>query len=197
LEICFSAFPKLKAGGDIGVGRPKQNSDAIPGILIEDGRILFSTEKTAYFFDVTDRTIRNWEKSGAPGKARHGWWDIKELRKWVEADDESSLNTRKIIADVKYRELKAQREEISIQELEGFYMKKEDVASEWAKRVLEVKKALLALCRKIAVKIPDPDMKIYVEGLVETEVYDLLDQFARHGKYTPKSDKQTKSKQQN
>ena len=40
-----------------------------------------STSETCQFFNVTQKTLSNWEKKGAP-KKDHGKWDIKELIEW-------------------------------------------------------------------------------------------------------------------
>lgn len=154
---------------------------------VENDDILLNSEMAALHFGVTPRTLNFWQKKGCP-KATRGWWNIREVMQWNGQNTSSdSLAARKLKAEVEYREAKATQENKKVEIQEGFYFAKEDVIQEWSKRILEIKSGLLALKRKIAGEIVDPDMRNFVEGLVEVEVYDLLQQYSRNGQYTPKS----------
>lgn len=162
-------------------------------LRIADGQILLNTEKTGEFFGVTRETLSAWSKRGAPKEAR-GWWNIRELMMWLgkmpaSGSDgtvgEVSAEARKLHADAEYRELKAAREKIALEALMGQLMHRNEVAAEWARRIAELKTSLMALARKIAGQMPDPDTRRVVESVIANEVRDYLEQYSRAGKYTP------------
>lgn len=169
-----------------------KNSDRIAPSWIrfpdpEGGRFLLSSEYTARFFGVTPRTLLDWEKKGAP-KASRGWWDPKAIMEWREGSANSgvdNLTAKKLKAEVIYKEAKAAREQRMNLILEGEYVPLADIEDEWARRVTEVKSGLLALTNKIAGQITDPDIRLEVEQVIRDEVYELLEQYARDGTYTP------------
>lgn len=169
---------------------PKNKSDTIPNWIRiqEGGGFHLNSEKTADFFGVTPRTLLDWAKKGAP-KVQRGWWDPKAIMEWrgsVESDSgENSLAVKKLKADVDYKEAKAIREQRMNQILEGEYVPVAEIETEWSRRVTEVKTGLLALTNKIAGQITDPDIRLEVEQVIRDEVYELLEQYARDGTYTP------------
>lgn len=172
-------------------------------VRIENGEILLNTEKTAEFFGVTRMALSLWTKKGAP-KAARGWWNIRELMVWLGkapvsgpdgAGGEASAEARKLAADAEYRELKAAREKIALEALMGQLMHRNEVAAEWSRRIAELKASLMALARKIAGQIPDPDARRVVESVIANEVRDYLEQYAREGRYTPtRTSKQAKAR---
>jgi len=165
----------------------KKKSDiAVPSWICFEGDFFYlNSEKTAQFFDVTPRTVTNWKKRGAP-QPKRGWWDLKKLVEWMGIGNEETMMARKIKAETSYREAKAEREQILKNELLGKYMQIEQVEEEWAKRVTEVKSGLMALARAVAAEFADPDIRKTVEKVVNNEVIDLLEQYSRTGRYTPK-----------
>lgn len=148
-------------------------------------RILLKTTEAAVFFDISSRTLQRYHKQGCP-KYKRGWWDIKEIRKWLnqEAED-NKLESRKLKAEIEYKEAQAKLKEKELEISEGDYIEKEEVKSQWIRRVIEVKKGLLALPQKIASQITDPKTRSLVEGVCEDEVIELLEQYARKGEHTP------------
>ena len=157
-------------------------------IRIEGKKILLNTKMTAYFFSVSTRTLSNWHQKGCP-KYDRGWWNPKKIMQWHhENNDEDNLAAQKLKAEVRYKEARAEREMRTLEVEEGEYLEKEEVKEEWVRRVIEIKNGLLSLSRKVAGQIPDQETRALVEGVIEDEVYDLLEQFARRGRYTPTSE---------
>jgi len=155
-------------------------------LRIENDKFYLNSEKTAEFFDVTDRTIRDWDdKAGGILKLTRGWWDIKAIMEWRSGANSESDVARKLRAEADLKEEQAAKAKREREILEGQYLPVEEMSSEWARRLVEVKSGLLAMSRKIASQFSDPDIRIEVEKIASDEVYDLLDQYSRDGKYTP------------
>jgi hypothetical protein len=167
-------------------------------LKIEGETVLLNSGKTAEFFGVTVKTLAQWAKEGCPKHAR-GWWNPKEILAWRgEATDEGtkeamSVLARKLKAEADYKEARAESAIRQNEILEGQYMPKDEIETQWARRVIELKTGLLALGNKIAGQITDPDIRLEVERVINDEVYELLEQYARDGSYTPKATAKVKS----
>lgn len=161
--------------------------------------VLLNSQKTADFFAVTVKTLAEWAKQGCPKHAR-GWWNPKDVMAWRgEATDENtkeamSVLARKLKADADYKEARAAAALRQNEILEGQYMPREEIETQWSRRITELKAGLLALSNKIAGQITDPDVRLEVERVITDEVYELLEQYARDGVYTPKPIKRKTSK---
>jgi len=167
-------------------------------LKIEGERALLNSGKTADFFGVTVKTLAQWAKEGCPKHSR-GWWDPKEILAWRgEATDEDtkeamSVLARKLKAEADYKEARAEAAIRQNEILEGQYMPREEIETQWANRVIELKAGLLALGRKIAGQIADVEVRLEVERVINDEVYELLEQYARDGVYTPRATKKPKA----
>lgn len=162
-------------------------------IRIEKGNILLNTKHTADFFGVSTRTLTDWVRRGAP-KVSRGWWNLRELMTWLGmvpvADDESqaSPEARKLLADAEYRELRASRERMKLESLATQLMHRKSIAEEWSLRVNALRSSLKDLAKKIRGKIPDPKTERDIIQALEVEFEELLNQYARPSKYTPKNE---------
>ena len=167
--------------------KPKKTTKpAVRWLRIENDKVYLNSEKTAEFFDVSDRTIRDWDdKAGGFLKLARGWWDIKAIMEWRSGTNEESDAARKLRAEADLKEEQAAKAKREREILEGQYMAVEEIHTEWARRISEVKSGLLAMAKKIAGQFSDSDMRIEIEKITSDEVYDLLDQYSRDGKYTP------------
>ena len=96
-----------------------------------------------------------------------------------------SDEARKLKADADYREIKAAREKRMMEILEGQYIEKTELETEWARRIIEVKSALLLLSKKVSTEFTDAPIRRTVEKVITSEVYVMLEQFSREGAYTP------------
>ncbi len=174
---------------------PKVKHDIPRWVRVINDKILLNTEKTAEFFGVTDHTIRDWDaKAGGILKIERGWWDIKAIMEWRSGANEESDAARKLRAEADLKEEQAAKARREREILEGQYMAVEEIHTEWARRISEVKSGLLAMAKKIAGQFSDPDLRIEIEKIVSDEVYDLLEQYSRDGKYTPTKKKGRKRK---
>ena len=111
---------------------------------------VFNTAQTCEFFNVSRETLSGWAKRGAPKEGR-GSWDLKKLMEWKLGSDkvkEESPELRKLKADVRFREIKAELEEIKILEKVGQYVSVDDVEKSLAEVFLRVKQGLLFIGRR-------------------------------------------------
>lgn len=164
----------------------KQKASQVPRWLWVDGEKWYlSSEKTAEFFGVSNRTLLNWDNaSGGTLKKDTGWWDVQAIVRW-QLDHEKSDAARKLKSEADLKTEQATKARIENEESKGKLIPKADVENEWARRIVELKNSLQALGRKIAGRISDPDTRIEVEKLISDEVYEMLSQYSREGVYTP------------
>jgi hypothetical protein len=164
----------------------EKSAGKIPRWLWLDGdKFYLNSEKTAEFFGVSTRTLINWnDQSGGALKKDTGWWDIQAIMVW-RTDHETSNEARKLKAEADLKEEQAERARRDNEEKAGQLILATEVHTEWARRIIELKTGLLAMGRKAAGQFSDPDVRIEVEKIISDEVYNLLKQYARGGKYTP------------
>ena len=135
------------------------------------------------FFDISSRTLSEWEKRGAP-KISYGKWDVKKLIDWKygsSAGDKSPA-VRKAVADADYREMKAEKESISLSVLKSEYISKAEVDQQWYTIGTVMKTNMLLWSRTIAPELAHQDMRSVVKILTEA-VYDVLEQLSSNSCY--------------
>ncbi|AIF52012.1 hypothetical protein [Pelosinus sp. UFO1] len=160
-----------------------------------DRTFVHSTSDTCIFFGVTRETLSGWAKKGAPKEGR-GSWDIKKLNEWLgkgatTGNGEQKVlsdEARKLKADADFREIKSEKEKISLDKIQGDLIKIDDVQMEWASRILELKSGLRQFEKKIAPQIANQSIR-EVERVLRDEVYYLLESYSRDGAYTPRKGK--------
>lgn len=163
-------------------------------LKVEGDNFYLSSEKTAEFFDISMRTLLNWdEKADGTLKKEYGFWDIKAIMLWRAGEAGTSDLARKLKAEADLKEEQAIAKKFENEVEQGLYMAKADIENEWSRRVVEIKTSLLSLARKIAGCFSDTDIRIEVEKKIGEEVYNMLEQYSRVGQYTPRI-KQTKNK---
>ena len=109
-----------------------------------------STSETCQFFNVTQKTLSNWEKKGAP-KKDHGKWDIKELIEWKYMNGkEESAEVRKLKAEADLKESKAAQEAIKLALTEGRYIQVDKVTRDLKRLFSVLKKSLVAIGHNVA-----------------------------------------------
>ncbi|MHC1726880.1 MAG: hypothetical protein AB9866_12885 [Syntrophobacteraceae bacterium] len=152
--------------------------------------MIVSTTEATDFLEINKSTLTAWKRIGADvaycGRNR---WDLKKLVFWyvenvyagpVNKDSSSSLQAVKS----RYWDAKAARETHRLEVERREVLPKQDVYGEWASRVLEIKAGLLnwkdRLVPMLVGRSPEE-----LRGIIDAETWDLLDQYARQGKYCP------------
>lgn len=164
--------------------------------LTVDGRLLISTAALSKAMSTSAKTISEWAKTGMP-KESTGWWDLAAVLAWrgqsvgAGRAEEMSDEARKLKADADCREIKAVREKRMLEVLDGLYVEKAEIETEWARRIIEMKSALLLLAKKVSTEFTDAPIRRTVEKVITNEVYVMLEQYSREGAYTPAAKKKT------
>lgn len=158
-----------------------------------DNSFIFSTAQTCNFFNISRETLSGWAKKGAP-KEKRGYWDIKKLVEWKFGEGniaQLSPEARKLQADVKYREAKADMEEIKKLEKVGQYVSVDDVEKSLAELFIRIKQGLLFMGHRIATELNAqfPDLALDAKRLVDEEVAKGLTQLAQTGEYSERKRK--------
>ncbi|WP_319403157.1 hypothetical protein [uncultured Anaeromusa sp.] len=152
-----------------------------------ENTFVFNTAQTCEFFNVSRETLSGWAKRGAPKEGR-GAWDLKKLVEWKLGTDkvkEESPELRKLKADVRFREIKADLEEIKKLEKVGQYVSVDDVEKSLAEVFLRVKQGLLFIGHRVATELNAqyPELALDAKRLVDEEVAKGLAQLAKTGTY--------------
>ena len=147
-----------------------------------------STSETCQFFNVTQKTLSNWEKKGAP-KKDHGKWDIKELIEWKYMNGkEESAEVRKLKAEADLKESKAAQEAIKLALTEGRYIQVDKVTRDLKRLFSVLKKSLVAIGHHVATEINgiDPEGAVIANNLIDEKIHEALEQLSRSGIYGKK-----------
>ena len=147
-----------------------------------------STSETCQFFNVTQKTLSNWEKKGAP-KKDHGKWDIKELIEWKYMNGkEESAEARKLKAEADLKESKAAQEAIKLALTEGRYIQVDKVTRDLKRLFSVLKKSLVAIGHNVATEINgiDPESAVIANNLIDEKIHEALEQLSRCGIYGKK-----------
>ena len=147
-----------------------------------------STSETCQFFNVTQKTLSNWEKKGAP-KKDHGKWDIKELIEWKYMNGkEESAEVRKLKAEADLKESKAAQEAIKLALTEGRYIQVDKVTRDLKRLFSVLKKSLVAIGHNVATEINgiDPESAVIANNLIDEKIHEALEQLSRSGIYGKK-----------
>ena len=147
-----------------------------------------STSETCQFFNVTQKTLSNWEKKGAP-KKDHGKWDIKELIEWKYVNGkEESAEVRKLKAEADLKESKAAQEAIKLALTEGRYIQVDKVTRDLKRLFSVLKKSLVAIGHNVATEINgiDPESAVIANNLIDEKIYEALEQLSKSGIYGKK-----------
>lgn len=158
---------------------------------LQDGqRLLVPTKTLCRELGVTRVTIKNWVDQGCPQESR-GWYDLFAVLRWrgyignskpvskneLEA---ASLNEKKMLADVRYKEAQAELTEYKNAINAGLYIPREVVESELSRFFVMLKTALRSLPRRIGTRLAsqiDPAEARKIEAEVKQTIDKSLNQF--------------------
>ena len=90
--------------------------------ITPEDEILLRTSQLCKMFDISDRTLTNWSRTGAKN-VRTGWWNLREMIEWrlktagISAGGGESKEARKLEADIKLKQNKAKVEELRLERM--------------------------------------------------------------------------------
>ena len=151
------------------IGVPKGKKD----FEIKDGQVIVRANEVTLIFGVTQRTINEWAKRGCP-KIAKDTYNVREVMEWKYAAENKpeSLEAQKLKADVRYRESRADMEEMKRKVMVGEYIAVDDIKAELTDVFGQVKQAMLNIKSKVLQNLYTvyPDCAFDVANLVEDEV---------------------------
>lgn len=88
--------------------------------------------------------------------------------------------------DIELRKLRIERERMLVSQMAGTLISRDEVYREWAARVGEVKGGLLNFSQRLS-PVLEFKSRTEIAQILEEEIWELLNRYARAGKYTPRS----------
>ena len=149
----------------------------------EDTKFIYSTADTCDFFSISRDTLSSWAKKGAP-KIGRGKWDIRELMLWrYEQQKNVSPEARKLEADARYRELKAEMTEIQRDILNGKYIASAEVYKTLVECFGKIKSILLFTSNQIATDLSSqyPEITLPVKEKIDKQIERCLNELSKTG----------------
>lgn len=146
-------------------------------------KFIYTTADTCEFFSISRDTLSNWAKKGAP-KVGRGKWDIRQLMLWrYEQQKNVSPEARKLEADARYRELKAEMTEIQRDILNGRYIASAEVYKTLIECFSKIKSILLFTSSQIATEISSqyPEITLLVKEKMDKQIERCLNELAKTG----------------
>lgn len=155
---------------------------------MNEGRILASTQAIARLFAVDKKTVAVWAKKGLP-RVTTGWYDLQgclEFKNIKNSEHGESLEQQKLKADLRYREARADNEELKQKVAIGEYIAVAEIEERLKETFAQVKTTLLAIGQKTMADIYNqyPEVAFDVKHTVEREIERGLAQLATGAKQT-------------
>lgn len=147
-----------------------------------------STSDICQFFDISSKTLNNWEKRGAP-KKDYGKWDLRDLIEWKYGEGkEESSEARKLRAEADLKEAKAAQEEIKLALTEGRYIPVDKVSRDLRRLFNVLKKSLLSIGHSVAIEVNgiDSESAVIANSVIDEKIHEALEQLSRSGIYGKK-----------
>lgn len=141
-------------------------------------------QQLAAIMDVSAVTVRKWAGVGMPQLAR-GQYDAVACMAWMRETIEAAKEDP-TLTDVRarYWTAKAEEAEINVAKTRGDLISMADVLDQWCRRVSEVRQGLLSLETRLPPLLEGKTLREMRQS-IKTEVYALLEGYAREGRYCP------------
>ena len=146
-------------------------------------KFIYTTADTCEFFSISRDTLSNWAKKGAP-KVGRGKWDIRQLTpRRYEQQKNVSPEARKLEADARYRELKAEMTEIQRDILNGKYIASAEVYKTLVECFGKIKSILLFTSNQIATDLGSqyPEITLLVKEKIDKQIERCLNELSKTG----------------
>lgn len=163
-----------------------------------NGKPCMTTTALSEVLGITQQTLSLWESQGCPKETR-GWWSLKDVLTWkglitpsgVKSEEqakETSLIQKKLAAETKFKEQKADEAEFKNDIARGEYILKEEVTAELQRFFIILKRSMMGYSRRIATELSafvDPSEARRMEKMVSELTVDALEQISIDGIYKP------------
>lgn len=163
-----------------------------------NGKPCVTTAVMSEILCITQQALSIWESHGCPKEAR-GWWSPRDVLIWkglitstgVKTDESAgdvSLNHKKLAAEAKLKEQKADEAELKNAIARGEYIRKEEITAELQRFFIVIKRSMLGYSRRVATEISpyvDSVTARRIEKMITELTTDALEQISIDGVYTP------------
>ena len=158
----------------------------------KEKRFLRTIKEVAAHYKRTPRWVSYMKGRGMPAGTEEGY-DLDKIDAWLKEREEKGVgkkkkyeNPKKTYWDTIWREWKAKTAELEYLQKKGELISESEVVEEWAARIIEIKTGLMAFRKKLP-PILEGKTAREISSILYDEVWDLLDQYSRRGRYTPKA----------
>ena len=161
-----------------------------------NGKVCLTTKAMTETLNISQQTLSFWESQGCPKEAR-GWWSVRDVLTWKglltpgslrseEQAKETSLNQKKLTAETRLKEQKADEAEFKNAIARGEYIPKEEITAELKRFFVVLKRSMLGYSRRIATELSayvDSITARRIEKMVTELTLDALEQISIDGVY--------------
>jgi len=171
---------------------------AKPFAKMINGKICMTTAALTEILGITQQALSLWKSQGCPQEMR-GWWSIRDVLMWkgllttsgVKTEDEAakmSWAQKKLEAEARLKEQKAEEAEFKNAISRGEYIQKDDVTAELQRFFVVLKRSMLGYSRRIATELAafvDVVTARRIEKMITELTLDALEQISIDGVYKP------------
>lgn len=158
---------------------------------------LVSTKAIAECIGCSQRRVQQLKKEGVLQSVKVGRVDrfplaktlahyIAHLKEGQPTNEEQGNEARKLAAEARYREIKAEQEALKLAELEGAMHRSEDVRAATGQLVHAVRSALLSLPGRLAVDVSSVSSADEASTIIRREVEAVLGDLTEY-RYNPEA----------
>lgn len=153
--------------------------------MADIGRFPASYADLSEFFGVGKSCIANWLSSGMPKLAK-GSYNLKDCFDWWLENVYKPKNATdgEIDSRERYWSAKADKEEMSRDQVKGSLIPLKDVLAQWAWRAAELRANIQALSSRLPQKVDGLDIH-QSRAVIKKECADVLRTYCRDGRFTP------------
>ena len=164
----FSKFG-FRIEGERGKLMPRRKEP----VQIKDDQVIVSAKACAMAFGVTARTVNDWVRKGCP-KLEKDTYNLRDVINWRYSAENKpeSLEAQKLKADVRYRESRADMEEMKRKVMVGEYVAVDEIKTELTDAFGQVQQTMRNIKAKVLQQLYTtyPDCAFDVANVVENEV---------------------------
>jgi hypothetical protein len=157
-----------------------------------DPDVIHGYAEAAEYCGMSKRTLSYHLGRGKFKQNADGTFDKKELNRFLaeskdrrrKSPEEADLAKKKDAADLRYRNARARREEMLVEQMKGNLASRKEVYDQWAARLRELVSGLYAFADRLSGLIVGKSRED-VHEIIRAEVRLLLENYERDGRYTP------------
>lgn len=151
-------------------------------VVIENDQVIVTAQVVAMVFGVTTRTINEWTKRGCP-KVKKNSYNLREVLSWKYSTESTpeGLEAKKQKADIRYREARADMEELKRKTMIGEYVAVADIEKDLSELFSKIRVRMTNIKHKVLQDLNSsyPEVAFEVSELIEQEIEKGLKQLAR------------------